>query len=153
MAESFAAGVEAQILMAEDIEQLPADRSVWILGKDNPFASIMADSVAAYDAQFTETGLSLTGSPVEYANRSSVLTGRHPSDADLAIGWIHVDDMVAMPGMIEKLPHYGKYSFLSFIGDEPTNDVKGNWTSPASPMVWLANELPAGYQIAGNAGT
>ncbi|MBT8148013.1 MAG: M20/M25/M40 family metallo-hydrolase [Gammaproteobacteria bacterium] len=147
MAESFAAGVEAQIIMAEDIEQLPADRSVWILGRDNPFSSVVADSVAVYDTQFTENGLSLTGSPVEFTNRSSVLTGRHPSDAELAIGWIHVDDMIAMPGMIEKLPHYGKYSFLSFVGDEPTNDVKGNWTSPASPMVWLAEELPAGYQL------
>jgi len=147
MAESFAAGVEAQILMAEDIEQLPADRSVWILGKDNPFSPLIADSVAVYDAGFSDTGLSLTGSPVEYANRSSVLTGRHPADANLAVGWIHVDDMVAMPGMIEKLPHYGKYSFLSFVGDEPTNDVKGTWTSPASPMVWLADKLPAGYQL------
>ena len=147
LAESFAAGVEAQILMAEEIEQLPADRSVWILGKDNPFASFIADSVAVYDARFTDTGLSLTGSQVEYANRSSVLTGRHPADANLAVGWIHVDDMVAMPGMIEKLPHYGKYSFLSFIGEEPTNDVKGTWTSPASPMIWLAEILPEGYQL------
>ena len=147
MAESFAAGVDAQIVLAEDIEELPADRSVWILGKDNPLSPVIADSVAVYDTQFTETGLSLTGSPVEYSNRSSVLTGRHPANADLAVGWIHVDDMVAMPGMIEKLPHYGKYSFLSFIGDEPTNDVKGNWTSPASPMVWLAEKLPAGYQL------
>jgi hypothetical protein len=147
MAESFGAGVDAEILMAEDLQQLPTDRSVWILGKDNPFSPVIVDSVAVYDALFTETGLSLTGSPVEFANRSSVLTGRHPFNADLAIGWIHVDDMVAMPGMIEKLPHYGKYSFLSFIGDEPTNDVKGNWTSPASPMVWLAEKLPAGYQL------
>jgi len=147
MAESFAAGVDAQILMAEDIDQLPADRSVWILGEDNPFSRVIADSVAVYDTQFTDTGLSLASSPVEFADRSSVLTGRHPANADLAVGWIHVDSMVAMPGMIEKLPHYGKYSFLSFIGDEPTNDVKGTWTSPASPMVWLADNLPAGFQL------
>jgi hypothetical protein len=49
--------------------------------------------------------------------------------------------------MIEKLPHYGKYSYLSFVGAEPTNDVKGTWTSPDSPMVWLADDLPAGYQL------
>jgi len=38
--------------------------------------------------------------------------------------------------MIEKLPHYGKYSYLSFVGDAPTNDVKGVWASSESPLVW-----------------
>ena len=65
------------------------------------------------------------------------MIGRHPSDPELAIGWIHVDDVIAMPGMIEKLPHYGKYSYLSFTGSEPTNDVKGVWSSPKSPMQWV----------------
>ncbi|MCB1669578.1 MAG: M20/M25/M40 family metallo-hydrolase [Pseudomonadales bacterium] len=147
LADSFAAGVDARILMAEDLEALPNDRSVWILGRDNPFAATMAAAVESYDAQFTNAGLTLSGSPVEYADRSSVLTARHPDNPDLALGWIHVDDMVAMPGMIEKLPHYGKYSFLSFIGAEPVNDVKGVWTSPDSPLVWLADDLPAGYQL------
>ncbi len=147
MAESFGAGADAEILMAEDLQRLPTDRPVWILGKDNPYSSVIAESVAVYDAQITETGLSLSGIPVEYANRSSVLTARHPANAELAIGWIHIDNMVAMPGMIEKLPHYGKYSYLSFIGDEPTNDIKGNWTSTASPMVWMAEVLPAGYKL------
>ena len=65
------------------------------------------------------------------------MIGRHPSDPELAIGWIHVDDVIAMPGMIEKLPHYGKYSYLSFTGSEPTNDVKGVWSSSNSPMQWV----------------
>ena len=49
--------------------------------------------------------------------------------------------MVAMPGMIEKLPHYGKYSYLSFVGAEPTNDVKGVWASPDSPLQWIKPSL------------
>jgi hypothetical protein len=147
MAEAFGAGVNAQFLMAEDLESLPVESSVWILGKDNPFASVMADAASLYDTQFNDVGITLAGSAVEFSQRSSVLTARHPANDDLAIGWIHVDDMIAMPGMIEKLPHYGKYSFLSFIGDEPTNDVKGIWTSPNSPMQWMAADLPAGYQL------
>ncbi len=147
LAESFAAGVDAQIIMAEDLERLPDDRAVWILGRDNPLIDVIAGAISFYDARFTDAGLHLSGSQVDFDGRSSVLTARHPGNADLAIGWIHVDDMVAMPGMIEKLPHYGKYSFLSFVGAEPTNDVKGIWTSPESPMVWLSNNLPADYQM------
>jgi len=48
--------------------------------------------------------------------------------------------------MIEKLPHYGKYSYLSFIGDEPTNDVQGVWASPDSPLKWVKPELTATIQ-------
>ena len=54
--------------------------------------------------------------------------------------------MVAMPGMIEKLPHYGRYSNLSFTGSEPTIDVRGVWTSPNSPMQWKKPNLVAELQ-------
>jgi hypothetical protein len=37
--------------------------------------------------------------------------------------------------MGRKLPHYGKYSYLAFEGDEPTNVVKGQWSSSESPLV------------------
>jgi hypothetical protein len=81
------------------------------------------------------------GSDVEFADRSSVLVARHPTNSDLALGFIDVNQMIAMPGMTEKLPHYGKYSYLSFLGDEPTNDVKGVWSSPDSPMQWIKPDL------------
>ncbi|GIT21641.1 MAG: hypothetical protein CM1200mP40_13230 [Gammaproteobacteria bacterium] len=57
-----------------------------------------------------------------------------------------MEDMVAMPGMIEKLPHYGRYSNLSFTGSEPTIDVRGVWTSPNSPMQWKKPNLVAELQ-------
>ena len=37
--------------------------------------------------------------------------------------------------MIRKLPHYGKYSYLAFNGDEPTNIAKGQWPVLNSPLV------------------
>ncbi|MBL4819616.1 MAG: M20/M25/M40 family metallo-hydrolase [Gammaproteobacteria bacterium] len=148
LAESFAEGVDAEIIMVEDLTALPDDRSVWILGKQNPFSPTVEEAVSLYEVVFSDAGFTLSGSQVEYLDRSSVLTARHPLNDELAIGWIHVDDMVAMPGMIEKLPHYGKYSFLSFIGVEPVNDVKGVWSSPNSPMQWMKPDLPEGYQLA-----
>jgi hypothetical protein len=36
--------------------------------------------------------------------------------------------------MGRKLPHYGKYSFLVFEGDEPTNIIKGQWAATQSPL-------------------
>lgn len=141
MVESFAMGVDAQIVNAEDIAELPQDRSVWVLGRDNPFAQSVFAASELYGVEASPSGILMGGGDVEFADRSSVLVARHPANPDLALGFIDVDEMIAMPGMIEKLPHYGKYSYLSFLGDEPTNDVKGVWSSPESPMQWVQEDL------------
>ena len=108
-----------------------------MLGNDNPFVDEIFSATNLYGVADIENGIEILGGEIEYENRSTVMIGRHPSDPELAIGLIHVDDVIAMPGMIEKLPHYGKYSYLSFTGGEPTNDVKGVWSSPNSPMQWV----------------
>lgn len=141
LAEAFSDGVNGEILLASEIDSLPADRSVWVLGRDNRFASVVADAAATYGGAMTDAGFDLAGEPAEFADRASVMIGRHPDDPELAVGLIHVEDMVAMAGMIEKLPHYGRYSYLSFYGDEPTNDISGIWESPDSPMQWLNPEF------------
>jgi|TARA_B100002003_G_C14150893_1_gene553551 hypothetical protein len=147
MAEAFGQGVDADVLYSENLESLPTDRPVWILGKDNPFAQSVQSAVELYGVDYSTAGVTITGSEVDYENRSTVLVGRHPDNPELAVGWIHVEDMVAMPGMIEKLPHYGKYSYLSFIGEEPTNDLSGVWSSPESPMMWLKPDSVASIEV------
>jgi len=67
---------------------------------------------------------------------------RHPDDADLAVGWIGAGRPASLPGLARKLPHYGKYSYLVFSGDEPTNVAKGQWPVLGSPMVRLFGDDP-----------
>jgi len=141
MAESFGQGVNFTIVNGDEVGSIPEDQSVWILGKDNPLAATLAIAAENYGVEFNDSNVTLAGGEVNYTNRSSVLIARHPSNPELAIGWIQVDDMVAMPGMIEKLPHYGKYSYLSFSGDEPTNDIKRVWSSSESPLRWIKPNL------------
>ena len=148
MAEFFSAdpAINAEIVLAENFRMLPADQSVWVLGRDNPARAIVEEAVALYGVRFSQAGLTLSGSELPFSNRSTVLTASHPDDPELTIGWIHVDSPDAMSGLTEKLPHYGKYSYLSFVGSEPTNDVKGQWESPDSPLLWykpglLANNI------------
>ncbi|MEZ5526466.1 MAG: M20/M25/M40 family metallo-hydrolase [Gammaproteobacteria bacterium] len=138
--------IEAEIVLAEDFRLLPADKSVWVLGRDNPAQQFVEEAVRLYGVRFSETGLSMLGSELPYAGRSTVLTATHPDDPELTLGWIHADTPQAMPGLTEKLPHYGKYSYLSFVGNEPTNDVKGQWESPESPLLWLS--APGGVSAA-----
>jgi len=137
LAESFGAGTSYEFIFADSITELPTDRSLWILGRDNPLAQQVFASVADYGVSAQADAVQIENNTFEYRDRSTVVVGRHPANPELAIGWIHIDDMVALPGMIEKLPHYGKYSYLSFTGAEPTIDVRSIWTSPSSPMRWV----------------
>jgi aminopeptidase N len=137
LAESFAEGKDADIVFDNEIASLPSGRSVWVLGKDNRFSDDFSSQIVDLDSDIGSASVNIAGQEIELFDRSTVLVARHPSNSDLALGWIGVDDMIAIPGMIEKLPHYGKYSYLSFLGEEPTNDVKGVWSSEASPMRWL----------------
>ena len=141
LAESFAAGADFELIDAESLDQLPSNRSVWVLGKDNPFVPVVGSALAASGVTWEPDQILLAGGEVSFENRSTVLVGRHPANPDLALGWIHIDELVAMPGLIEKLPHYGKYSYLSFTGGEPTNDVKGIWASAESPLRWVKPAL------------
>ena len=68
------------------------------------------------------------------ATHAVVLTGRHPSNQQRTLAWVAMDNPAALPGLGRKLPHYGKYSYLGFTGDEPTNVVKGQWGVARSPM-------------------
>jgi aminopeptidase N len=150
MAEFFSAdpSINAEIIFQEDFQLLPSNKSVWIMGHDNLATRIMADAVAVYGVRFSDAGLSLQGGELSHNNRSTVLTATHPDDPELTIGWIHADSEAAMPGLTEKLPHYGRYSYLSFIGNEPTNDVKGQWENPESPLLWRKPGLPTNAQLA-----
>jgi hypothetical protein len=150
MAEFFSndPSVTAEIVMAEDFTLLPSDKSVWIMGRENPASRIVEEAVSYYGVRFSDAGLTLMGSELPYANRSTVLTAIHPDDPELTLGWIHADSAAAMPGLTEKLPHYGKYSYLSFVGSEPTNDVKGQWESPDSPLLWRKPGLDASVALA-----
>ena len=64
-----------------------------------------------------------------------MIVRRHPADLARAVGWLAIEPTAAFPGMARKLPHYGKYSYLGFAGDEPTNVVKGRRPTADSPLV------------------
>ena len=126
---------EIEIASETRLESLPPDRAVWILGKDNRFASDLIGSTTGVSLGDSGGLLDLAGEHVPFAAHSTVVVFRHPENLEKAIGWITVDPAAAFAGMSRKLPHYGKYSYLAFEGDEPTNIVKGQWSTNNSPLV------------------
>ena len=123
---------EIEIVLDTQVESIPADRSVWILGHTNRFTAQVLDT----DATTPLESVTLGGETVSIDGNSIVVIRRHPDNVEKAIGWIAVDPEEAFPGFIRKLPHYGKYSYLAFEGTEPSNFVKGQWDTTDSPLVY-----------------
>ncbi|NCA70136.1 MAG: M1 family peptidase [Sphingobacteriia bacterium] len=122
---------------------LPQDRPVWLLGWENRWLEHFAARTQGVQIEPAQRRLQLTGAaPLDGRAISPVLTA---GDVQQPLGWLAVDDPAAIAGLARKLPHYGKYSYLTFTGSAPDNQIKGEWAAGDSQLVrWLGprRELP-----------
>jgi hypothetical protein len=125
-------GHQPEIRTDAELTELPRDRAVWILGRTNALARRLFGSGPDY--ALDDSSLRVDGERMPLAGHAAVLVRRHPANLEQAIGWIFADGTAALPGLGRKLPHYGKYSYLGFEGDEPTNVLKGQWQASDSPL-------------------
>jgi uncharacterized iron-regulated protein len=124
-----------EILADTQLDQIPEDRAVWFLGAHNLHADRYFPDSQQLSRAADGTAVRLAGENVQLANHCLVVIQRHPHNRDQAVGWLTLDPVAAAAGLGRKLPHYGKYSYLAFSGDEPTNVVKGQWDTTGSPLV------------------
>ena len=136
LAQSWATSEPDKIEIVKDdaVDTIPGDCAVWLFGKSNKFSKIVVDALSDYDVGISESHYQIGKSVVSPVENSIILTTRNPNNPELVITWLSADNDAAMPGLSRKLPHYGKYSYLAFEGDEPTNILKGQWPAVNSPM-------------------
>ena len=125
---------QMEIKLDNEINELPADRTVWLFGKENLFNPKIIDAMKGYDVSINNSGVSIGENEIKRKNHSTIFTTRHPDEPDFALAWVSTDNASAIPGLGRKLPHYGKYSYLAFEGDEPSIVLKGRWPTLNSPM-------------------
>jgi hypothetical protein len=123
---------EPEVRTDADVAALPKDRAVWLLGRENALAARLFASGTDYT--LAERTLTVDRESMPLDGHVGVIVRRHPGTLERAIGWIFADRLAALPGLGRKLPHYGKYSYLGFEGDEPVNVLKGQWTATDSPL-------------------
>ncbi len=134
---------DVQIKKASEVKTLPADRSVWIFGKDNPFVTQLKTQLKDYNVKIDPKFVRLEKTTVVYPNNCIVVTARHPQNPSAVLVWVTIGSKRAVKGLARKLPHYGKYSYLVFTGNEPTNVAKGQWPVVNSPLTTVI-PLPDG---------
>lgn len=124
-----------------ELEALPVDRAVAVLGWENRFFDAVETALSGYDVSFGTDAVRIGGQTIPGVNHSVVLAARNPQNENSALLFIANDPPRAAAGLGRKLPHYHKYSYLGFEGGEPENTAKGRWPVLGSPMTaFLAEE-------------
>ena len=128
-------GGKVEVVTDADIETLPADKAVWILGWDNKFKDVITAGLSEYNVDIQNDTVRFKETELAASDNSFIITARNPGNPESAVTWLAADRLDAVEGLARKLPHYGKYSYLAFTGAEPTNVAKGEWPVVNSPLM------------------
>jgi len=136
VAESWAQqpGRNVIVFWDSELDRLPGGAAIWLFGWENRFAPQLAQQFASMGIILTDKDIRLGGTNYTRAEHSVVLTTRHPDDPMAALGWFAAVNEASVPGLARKLPHYGRYGYVVFNGDEPRNVGKGMGAALRSPL-------------------
>ncbi len=117
-----------EIVKDSDIEALPNDKAVWVLGFDNKFAA-QVDIFNEYEKSFD----SETKSKIELLKKKNAFVYAIPNNEN-TIGFVGANNNKTITRLSRTLLHYGKYGYLGFEGETATNVLKGSLPALNSPM-------------------
>ena len=117
-----------------EISALPETGAVWIFGQRNKFYGAASHGLRGYDARVEDGNFRVGEQTVALKSHSSIIAVRHPKNPQAVLVGVTAHSDEAVAGLARKLPHYGKYSYLAFKGNDPTNVMKGQWPALGSPL-------------------
>jgi len=111
-----------------------ANGAVWILGFANKGLNLINKELKIYSSAIKKDSVYFKNVVLPTRNNGFVITVRNPEGKGKVMAFLSIGNKEAVNGLVTKLPHYGKYSYLAFEGNEPTNVAKGEWEITNSPM-------------------
>jgi hypothetical protein len=126
---------EFTITSQDDTDELPTDKAVMLLGTNSKFASIINTAIKEYGSELLQDGVRYGKRELSSTDNSFFISIVNPNNIKAVVTLLSIGNRDAVGGLIRKLPHYGKYSYLAFSGGEPTNIDKGQWPANNSPLV------------------
>ncbi|PJA97891.1 MAG: peptidase M28 [Ignavibacteriales bacterium CG_4_9_14_3_um_filter_30_11] len=123
-----------------EINELPKDNAVLLLSFKNKFSSLINNSIKIYNSGIEATTVNFEKNILQKTNNSFFISIKNPNNPSAVILLLDIGKEEVVTGLVTKLPHYGKYSYLAFEGEEPTNISKGQWQVVNSPLVSVLDE-------------
>ncbi|MDX1699788.1 MAG: M20/M25/M40 family metallo-hydrolase, partial [Melioribacteraceae bacterium] len=130
------------VIHSPEVEKFPVDKTVWILGEGNAHLNKIKENLNIYNSSIGSDSISLNNKILSTQNNSFFLAVTNPQNVEEVVIFLSIGNENAVPGLLRKLPHYGKYSYLAFEGDEPTNIEKGQWSVLNSPLNKIIESAP-----------
>ncbi len=124
-----------ELVMDDKIEELPKDKTPWIIGVENKFARVISKEMEVYNSFIHQDSVKFENKVLQNNGHGLMITTFAPNDVNRTMVFMALGKKEAISGLVRKLPHYGKYSYLAFEGDEPTNIAKGQWPVVNSPLI------------------
>lgn len=124
-----------EVIYDNELNSLPNGKTSWIIGFENKFAGNINTAISSFRSSLSGDSVVFENSATAKENHSFVLTVYNEKNTAYNLAFIALDDKQAIDGLVTKLPHYGKYSYLAFEGDEPVNVAKGEWPVLNSPLI------------------
>jgi hypothetical protein len=101
---------------------------LWFLGRGDALDGVLAGT----GVTLTGDTATLAGKEYEIGGRTFICALRNPRDENGIITVILSADTEALPGILRKLPHYGRNSYLVFEGTKAVE--QGVWEAKDSPL-------------------
>ena len=134
-----------EIVNEIDMQEFPTDVTVWILGENNKHLNTINTELGDYGFTIKKDSITINKKILSTTNNSFFSAVNNPKNNEEVVLFLSIGNENSVPGLLRKLPHYGKYSFLAFEGDEPTNIEKGQWPVLNSPL--MKNLFPEGKDL------
>jgi hypothetical protein len=125
------AGSGAHLVWDDEIRELPKTGAVWLFGWENHWRGALKDALRDLNVESSDSTMKLAGivcSQQENALALVAALGNTP------VGWLAVPRADLMPVLARKLPHYSKYSYAAFAGEQLQNLAKGMWPQANSSL-------------------
>jgi aminopeptidase N len=151
LAESWTKDSEGKIdiKMDNQVSALPSDKAVWLLGWENLHKNVLQNGITFYKGKTDENSVTLEKKKLSRDQHSIIAAVKNKDNPAQVVILLSTDRVKALPGLGRKLPHYGKYSYLGFEGDEPANMFKGQWPTVNSPMTLILDSSSAAARVSG----
>jgi aminopeptidase N len=100
----------------------------WFLGRGDALDELLRKT----DVGLTGDKVTVSGSEYEIGGRTFICALRNPRDENSVVTIILSTDTESLPGVVRKLPHYGRNSYLVFEGGSALE--RGVWQAEDSPL-------------------
>ncbi|MCX7793184.1 MAG: M20/M25/M40 family metallo-hydrolase [Thermodesulfovibrionales bacterium] len=133
-----------KVVIDSKIDTLP-ESSIIILGWENKFLDYLFSDQKYIKIE--NNGYRLSERLLDTEKDSVVIVRNNPLKRDRPLMFIGSKNPSTLRALLRKLPHYHKYSYLVFEGEEATNTMKGRWEIEETPMNIILDEKSRSLSI------